>query len=215
MRTALLRPCRTLSSVIIFLTLFGFSSCVGTGTNLEIPGVKGPNLTLTNTHVLITAVFQNLNLAVGLRYKIPGSKDSYIELSPDLQSSGTLLSVGLSIEDVFGSKVDDLVPMGLPGGRALPEISGGRMPGVKFSIKNFANMVFYLDDDKYGIFFPMNITIFMPVGFDFHVGSKVVGRMHIISPDLSNANSGFLLMLNRDINVIKKFQKKLRRKGLL
>lgn len=215
MKTGLIRPSRTFGSILLFLVFFGFSSCVGTGTNIVIPGVKGPNLNLTNTHVLITAVFENLNLGVGLRYKIPGSKDSYVELSPDLQSSGTLLSVGLSIQDVFGGEVEDLRPMGLPGGRALPEIPGGRMPGTKFSIKNFTNMVFYLDERKYGLFFPMDITIFMPTGFDFHVGSKVVGRMHIISPDLSDSNSGFLLMLNRDINVIKKFQKRLRRKGIL
>lgn len=113
------------------------------------------------------------------------------------------MSVGLSFEDVFGRKVEDLVPMGLPGGRPLPDDPDGRKPAVAFSVANFNYMVFYLDETHYGAFFPWSININIPIGMDYYVGGKPVGKIYFISQDFSGKNGGFMLMLKRDYSLIK------------
>lgn len=124
---------------LVFLALGAATflfSCVGGdgGQNPIIPGLDGPHVTISNTHVLVSTVFKDLRLNGGLRYPLPKLKDSYVELSPDLQSDGVLLSFSFSLEDILGRDLDDLQMIGLPGGRPIPEIPGGRMPGIAFTV---------------------------------------------------------------------------------
>ena len=160
---------KNLALIILSLTTFLFS-CVGGGNqNPVIPGLDGPHVIISKTHVLISTVFQGLNINGGLRYPLPKLKDSYVELSPDLQSDGLLLAFSFSIEDILGRDLDDMEMMGLPGGRQIPEIPGGRLPGIAFTVQHFTNMVFYLSDDKMALYFPWNNTI-PDMAFDYFVG---------------------------------------------
>ncbi len=122
------------------------TSC-GDGTsaqNIQVPGVKGMSVTLVQDNVLISMVFENLQLDGGLRYNIPKYPNSYLEISPDLQSAGTLMAINLSLKDVLNLNLQLLDPATLPGGRALPGVAGGRLPAVAFSIEKFKNMGFYI-----------------------------------------------------------------------
>lgn len=194
---------------ILFISAVAFLfSCVGggDGQNPIIPGLKGPFLNVGSTHVLVSTVFQDLRLNGGLRYPLPKLKDSYVELSPDLQSDGVLLAFSISLEDILGRDLDDMQMMGLPGGRPIPEIPGGRLPGIAFTVQNFTNMVFYLSDTKMAIYFPWNNTI-TDMGFDYFMGDEKMGRFFFVSPDIYAKNAGYLLVL--DIN--KKVKKRLKR----
>ena len=62
-------------------------------SNLQIPGVDGPTLTLMDNELLIAMVFHNIELDGGLRYNIPKYPNSHIEISPHFQSGGTMMSV--------------------------------------------------------------------------------------------------------------------------
>ena len=89
---------------VLSLLALLFTGCGGKttgGSNLAIPGVDGPKIALIQDTVLITMVFSGLQLDGGLRYNIPKYPKSYIELSPDLQSNGTLLAMNLSLDDVL------------------------------------------------------------------------------------------------------------------
>lgn len=186
-------------------------SCVGGdgSQNPVVPGLRGPTVTISNTHVLVSTVFLDLRLSGGLRYPLPKLKDSYVELSPDLQSDGVLLAFSFSLEDILGRDLSDMQPMGLPGGRPIPEIPGGRMPGVAFTIQHFTNMVFYLSDDKMALYFPWNNTI-PDMGFDYFVGERKMGRFYFVSPDIFAKNAGYLLVLNIN-NRTKRILKRLMR----
>lgn len=193
--------------LLLCLTAF-LLSCVGNGggQNPVIPGLDGPHVNISRTHVLVSTVFKDLRLAGGLRYPLPKLRDSYVELGPDLQSDGVLLSFSFSIEDILGREIGEMEMIGLPGGRALPDVVGGRMPGVAFTVQHFTNMVFYLSDTQMAIYFPWNNTI-PNMGFDYFVGDVKKGRFHFISPDIFAKNAGYFLLLDLD----KRTKKKLKR----
>jgi outer membrane receptor protein involved in Fe transport len=117
-----------------------FSTSCGNGTsssNIQVPGIQNMSVTLVQDNVLISMVFENLQLDGGLRYNIPKYPNSYLEISPDLQSAGTLMAINVSLKDVFDTNLQLLDPATLPGGRSLPGVAGGRLPAVAFSIEKF------------------------------------------------------------------------------
>ena len=52
--------------------------------NLKIEGIDGPNIALIQDQILITTVFENIQIDGGLRYILPKFENSYVEVGPDL-----------------------------------------------------------------------------------------------------------------------------------
>ncbi|WP_127718162.1 hypothetical protein [Halobacteriovorax sp. HLS] len=197
-------------SVLLSVSLFTTSCGSGkSGSNLSIPGVVGPVVTLQQDDVLISMVFDGIELQGGLRYAIPKYPNSYIEVSPDLQSSGTLMSVSISLDDVFNGDLSRLDPQSLPGGRALPGVSSGRLPAVAFSIEKFHNMGVYIGPSIFGIFIPvkgLNMQNSI-ITARFYAGGSRVGNLSLVGEDINSENGGFLLMLDMKGSVKRKLKK--------
>lgn len=183
-----------------------FTSCGGdttSGSNLQIPGIDGPKITLVQDTVLISIVFQNLQLDGGLRYNIPKYPKSYLEISPDLMSSGTLMAINLSLDDVLDGRLQTLDPQTLPGGRALPGVAGGRLPAVAFTIEKFKNMSFYVGPKLFGVFIPLHDP---GIGSSiitarYFVGQNRMGNLSLVGADVNGENAGLLLMLDMNSQV--------------
>lgn len=185
------------------------TSCGGaSGRNIDIPGVQGPTVTLTGDKVLISLVFENMMLDGGLRYNIPKYDRSYLELSPDLQSGGTLMAISVDLDDVFGGTVGQLDPQTLPGGRALPGVAGGSLPAVAFSIESFHNMAFYLGPDVFGVFIPVNLGIDNAIAtFRYYIGNKRMGNISLVGADSNGENGGILLLLDMNSSTTKRLKR--------
>ncbi len=187
------------------------STSCGDGTsssNIKVPGVENMSVTLVQDNVLISMVFENLQLDGGLRYNIPKYPNSYLEISPDLQSAGTLMAINVSLKDVFNTNLQMLDPATLPGGRALPGVAGGRLPAVAFSIEKFKNMGFYLGPKLFGVFIP---TKDLGIGNSiitarYYTGSNRIGNISLVGEDANGENSGILLMLDMSTTVQKQLQ---------
>jgi len=195
----------------IFMGMSFFTTSCGDGSstkNMEIPGVDGPRVTLNQDDVLIAMVFENVTLDAGLRYNIPKYPNSYIEISPDLQSGGTLMSVSIALEDVLGD-VDGLDPQKLPGGRNLPGVASGSLPAVAFSIEKFNNMAFYLGPDVFGIFVPLKKLGIQGsiVTTRFYTGKSRIGNLSLVGEDENGEHAGLLLMLDMSGSRKKKLAK--------
>lgn len=197
------------ASTLLFATACGKNDA----SNIEIAGVKGPNVTLLQDNLLISMVFENVQLDGGLRYNIPKYKYSYLEISPDLESDGTLMSISVSLKDIVEGGLDTLDPQKLPGGRNLPGVASGSLPAVAFSIEKFHNMSFYLGKDAFGIFVPAATGVDGAIAsFRYYVAQKRAGTISIVGKDQNGENSGILLMLDMKgqiksqlMNVYKKY----------
>ncbi len=197
------------ASSLLFATACGKND----SSNIEIAGVKGPKVSLLQDNLLISMVFENVKLDGGLRYNIPKYKYSYLEISPDLESDGTLMSISVSLKDIVEGGLDQLDPQKLPGGRNLPGVAAGSLPAVAFSIEKFHNMSFYLGKDAFGIFVPAAIGVDGAIAsFRYYVAEKRAGTISLVGKDANGENSGILLMLDMKgqiksqlMNVYKKY----------
>jgi hypothetical protein len=193
----------TKSKSLLLTLLIGLSlistSCVDGegGTNIEIPGVDGPKLTITDDNLMIAMVFENIQLEGGLRYNIPKYPNSHIEISPDLQSEGTLMALSISLDDVFNLDLGTLDPQKLPGGRPLPTVSTGKLPAVAFSIEKFHGMVFYVGPEVFGVFIPANLDFQGGMLTSrFYAMGKRAGTLALVGTDENDENSGLLMLLD-------------------
>ncbi len=200
-------------SFLMILSLGFVSSCGNnSGKNIEIAGLKGPTVSLLQDNLLVSVVFENLQMDGGLRYNIPKYKYSYLEVSPDAESNGTLMVISISLQDLVGGGLDQLDPQKLPGGRNLPGVASGALPAVAFSIEKFNNMSFYLGKDVFGIFLPTQVGVDGAIAsFRYYIGSKAAGTISLVGNDTNGENSGVLLMLNIN-HEAKKIMKKLEKK---
>lgn len=199
-----------ITSLILSAALITTSCGDGSdGRNISIPGVKGPNVTLVEDNVLISMVFENLQVQGGLRYAIPKYNNSYIELSPDFESTGTLMAVSISLQDVFDGGLQQLPPQTLPGGRALPGVVGGRLPAVAFSIEKFNNMAVYVGPKVFGLFVPTgDLGIGQSIAtFRFYSSGTRTGNISLVGQDANGENGGVLLLLDMGGSVKKRLQK--------
>jgi hypothetical protein len=204
---------RTILLSLIFVLTAAFStSCKNDENNLTIPGVTGPTLTLLDDTILITMVLQNVQLEGGLRYSIPEYENSYIEVGPDLESTGTLMAISVKIADIFGDNLLFLPPQELPGGRPLPGVASGRLPAVAFTLDFLGGeTTFYLGPKFFGIFIPvpMDIGVNNIVTARFYSNKIRAGNLSIVGPDETGENSGFLLLLDLSQSVKKMLRKRM------
>lgn len=206
----------SLLTVATVMTL-GFTTSCGKNdaSNIQIAGINGPTVSLLQDNMMISMVFENIQLDGGLRYNIPKYKYSFLEISPDLESNGTLMQVSVSLKDIVDGGLDQLDPQKLPGGRNLPGVASGSLPAVAFSIEKFHNMSLYLGKDVFGIFVPASIGVDGAIAsFRYYIGEKRAGTISVVGNDASGANAGVLLMLDMKgqvksqmMNVYKKFNK--------
>lgn len=194
---------------LLAITAMFSTSCGDGDSSLEIPGVQGPDLVLLEDNLLISMVFENIELQGGLRYQIPEYDNSYIEISPDLASAGTLMSISVSLDDVFDGDVQTLPAQELPGGRALPGVAGGRLPAVAFSIPEWNNMAFYVGPKFFGVFVPtkLDIGVNSIITARYTSGGNRVGNISLVGEDVNGENSGFLLMLDMNATVKRRLER--------
>jgi hypothetical protein len=198
MRTAFLKSKSLVVTMLLSIGLLTTSCGSGTSAkNIQIPGVSKSAITLNNDAVLITFVFENIQLDGGLRYNIPKYPNSYLEISPDLLSSGTLMAINVSIKDALNTNLQMLDPQTLPGGRALPGVNGGRLPAVAFTIEKFHNMAFYIGPKLFGVFIPLHLNMQgTMLTARYYISSSRVGNISIVGEDQNGENSGLLLLLD-------------------
>jgi hypothetical protein len=170
------------------------------GSNPIIDGVQGPNVSLVNGTLTISAVLTNVIFQGGVTMAIPNTKSSYIEVTPNLASQGMLLQVGLNMADLayLDGHANTLPPNELPGGRPLPGIIGGALPSIAVQVPQWDNATFYIGTAFVGVFIPLKMGAQGLMGtFLFYDSSnKQVGTISIIGSDNDGKNSGLLLMLN-------------------
>lgn len=117
LRPSVIRPFMTTLLAVSALT-FATTGCgKGSGKNIKIPGVDGPRVAFVDNKMTLWVVVQGLAIDIGARVQIPHTANSFLEVGPDLQSNGSLFSIGIDIADIkklSGNGVNVLDPLTLP-----------------------------------------------------------------------------------------------------
>ena len=173
----------------------------GTGKNIQIDGVVGPRVAFIDNKFTMTVILTQVSIDQGIRVPIPKLPNSYVEVGPDLQSNGFLISLGLDVTDLVSllkGRIDLVDPLTLPGGRALPGVIAGYLPGVAIEVPQWDHMIFYMGAKVFGAFVPVKLplTNYMGTFRFFDSTGTQIGNISIVGEDSSGANSGFLLLVN-------------------
>lgn len=173
----------------------------GKSKNPKIDGVIGPNVSFVDTKFMMTTIFKNVQLDGGLRMNIPNMSRSYIEIGPDFQSQGLLIAIGLDIRDLndlIGGGVSVLDPTTLPGGRPLPGVAEGTMPGFAVQVPQLMNAAFYVRSDVFGVFLPVKLGLQGAVLSSrfYDDNGNPIGNISLVGSDQDGKNSGFLLLIH-------------------
>ena len=170
---------------------------------IDIPGVVGPTLFVSENEFTISIVFENREMAGGFRYAVPKYPNSYVELGPSLSTSGTLLNIRLSIEDLSDESgvIQSLPPQYLPGGRPVPGIPSGRLPAVAFSVEKLKGLSLYMGARFFGIFIPYTYKTGIVsqgniITSKFYSKAARNATISLVGEDQNNENSGILLLLD-------------------
>lgn len=201
-----LRPSvtRSLMSTLLALSALTFATTgcgKGSGKNIKIPGVDGPRVAFVDNKMTLWVVVQGLAIDLGARVQIPHTNNSFIEVGPDLQSNGSLFSIGIDIADIkklSGNGVNVLDPLTLPGGRPLPGITEGFLPGVAVQVPKWKDVAFYFGSKVFGVFMPVKMGVKDLIAtYRFYSDQGVrIGNLSLVGQDASGANSGFLMLID-------------------
>lgn len=198
---------KSLISTLV-ISLLMLAGCNGDSTNITIPGVKGPSLSLEQDYAKVNAEFENISIDNDMDIPLPGFQTSYLTLESN-GNGGSRLEIGLSWQEILGDDVDVRDPQTLPGGRALPGIPTGTLPGVSFTLKNFHDLTIYAGKNFFGIFYPFNLKVDGSIiSSRYYLGKKAVGTLSLVGKDDAGENSGFLLLLAIDDATKKRLKRK-------
>ena len=186
-------------SLLLFITLT--QSCSGEKaiSNLKIPGLEGPFVSLVNKKILIDAVFTDKTFVKrDQKLALPKLKKSFLKIGPAMESGkGTALAFSIDINDVLEESRFRFGNLTLPGGRPIPGIKGGTLPAISFSVKKLHNMVFYIGFKALGLWIPLACyTKKMIITKNFVIGKKVIGSLSLVGVDRNNKNAGVMLIIN-------------------
>ncbi len=196
-------PVKKAVSTIVFAALtLSLAACgSGSGKNIKIEGIKGPKVAVFDNKMTMWVTFENITIDVGARVAIPKAPNSFIEFGPDLQSNGSIISIGLDLSDIralTGNGFNLLDPLTLPGGRPLPGISEGYLPGIGVQIPQWHNIAFYFGTRVFGVFVPVKMGIpNLLATYRFYSDSGTrIGNISLVGQDEQKKNSGFLLLVD-------------------
>lgn len=190
---------------VLFLAVLSFSigGCTKEdGVNVNIPGLVGPNVELVNGYVLLKMVFADLSADVGVTIPIPKYPNSSIQIGPDFQSAGTLFVLAVSTKDFLNDRGNGFKEnLTLPGGRPLPGVGSGTLPGVAIVIPQLLNSTFYVGREVIGLFVPFEFRSGGITGsYRFYDGAKKpIGILALVGEDANRKNSGLLALMRADL----------------
>ncbi|MGE3610834.1 MAG: hypothetical protein AB7I27_14680 [Bacteriovoracaceae bacterium] len=212
----------TLSIKLMLLSLFLLMStaCKNSSPSASLPeinGVKGPFFNLVDGKVLITWKLLNVNLSSGGKAMIPDTRESSLEISPNLEDGGTMVVFHLDLEDLRTIDIHPGDPTTLPDGRPIPGIPGGELKdGIRLDGTYHSMPIsFYYHKKLFGIYMPFDFNTRGLAGYwPISINSKDAGLLGIVASDSSHKAGGILFLrldalkdrqFNRLINLSKRY----------
>jgi len=181
----------------------GVGGC-GKGSS-SIPGLDRFHAGVMQGRLLISFVATKLTLDEGLSFPVPGLKEAQLAFAPDLASAGTVIqfSAALESENALPGILPPAHLEGLPDGRPLPDIRGGRLPRRALPLGPI-EVSLYLSEETWGVFLPLKLKNSAGIGLPWTIRvplkderGNAIGKAYAI-PALATSqheDSGGILLL--------------------
>lgn len=198
----------TLKVTILTMALLMATSCGNDPKLPEIPGVKGPLFNLMDGKVVVTVKLLKANLNVGAKVPIPKTKESYFEVSPNLEDGGTLVVFYLDVDDLKNMDIGIGDGNTLPDGRPIPGIAGGTLEGSLRADTELLDMSFYFHKSLFGFYVPLGWNTNGFGGYwNVIINDKNIGMLGAVASDSQGRGAGFILFLRLEQLKNKQFRR--------
>lgn len=200
----------SLKVLVLTLAMALATSCGNQPQGLpNIPGVQGPLFNVVDGQVMITFNFLTLNSNFGGRLPLPKTKNSFVEITPNIIDGGTTAQFLLDVEDLRSAGLGMSDPTTLPDGRPLPGIPGGELPAAAIHVHQILDSTLYFNSNLFGLFIPINKlnTQGLSAYYKVVIKNQDAGLLGIVPSDENGENAGFTLFLKLDTLRNKDFQK--------
>lgn len=200
----------SLKVLLLTLAMALATSCGNQPAGLpNIPGVQGPLFNVVDGQVMITFNFLTLNSNFGGRVPLPKTKNSFVEITPNIIDGGTTAQFLLDVEDLRSAGLGMSDPTTLPDGRPLPGIPGGTLPAIAVNVHEILDTTFYYNTNLFGLFIPIHKlnTQGLSAYYKVVIKDQDAGLLGIVPSDQNGENAGFTLFLKLDTLRNKDFKK--------
>jgi hypothetical protein len=166
----------------------------------KVPGLENFHVSVFKAKLRVAFVSTTLHLDGGGTFPVPGLGDAVFEVAPDFESDGTLFAFTVSLASLLNHG-QALKWTGLPDGRPLPDVVGGKLPRGDLPIKSF-KVSLYLSDDAFGVFVPLKfmsangslLTSMVSMEIVDERGNRL-GKVYAIPSNVSGSGSGLFVLL--------------------
>jgi hypothetical protein len=163
---------------------------------------------LLDGKVMITMKLLKANLNIGAKVPIPKTKDSYFEVSPNVEDGGTLVVFYLDVEDLKNMNIGIGDGNTLPDGRPIPGIPGGTLEGSLRADTELLDMSFYFHKSLFGVFIPLGWDTNGFGGYwNVVINDKNICLLGAVSSDGQGHGAGIVLFLRLEQLKERQFQK--------
>lgn len=186
----------------------------------EINGVKGPMLNLVDGKILMTIKFLNQNWDTGFKTPIPETRNSSVELAPNVEDGGMMLVFHLDVEDLRAINIGVGDGNYLPDGRPVPGIPGGRLENSLRIDTPWKGISFFYHKKLFGMWIPFGFETASISGYwNFHFNNKNIGMLGLVGNDPVNGHKAggivFLRLENLENKQFKRLVKLSKRNPLV
>ncbi len=184
---------------VVCVTMALAASCGKQEGLPQINGISGPYINVVDGKIRVTIKFLNLQLDGGAGIIIPETHNSSLELMPNVEDGGMMLTMSIDTEELKDINIGIGDSNTLPDGRPLPGFPGGSIQNsLRIDTKvGKQDVSFYFHQKFLGLWMPFGFETAQISGYwNINVNSKNVGFLGIVGNDVANnRKAGGVLLL--------------------
>ena len=174
----------------------------GCDSSNQVPGLDGFQAAVVESRLVVSFTATTLHWNTGATVQIPGLDDAFVGANPNATGPGVVFQFTVALASLLDGLNGGQAPplAGLPDGRLLPDIEGGKLPRWDASV-GALKLSLYLSDDAFAFFLPLSFSaggVTLPQQISVNITDErgnLIGRAYAIPALAASDESGLLVLL--------------------